>query len=102
MLLPESASRLSLLNPTLYSRCAFLLLTSLIPTPQCAYCIIGFQQHAIDDRRWFQILYSARLEYLCTDDRKNRISSGSTAGVIPCPRFAIHPFGPSAVPDPKL
>src|SRR5579863_8211298 len=34
-----------------------------------------------------------RAEYLCTHSKNHPRSSGSTPGVMPCPRFAIHPFG---------
>jgi hypothetical protein len=34
-----------------------------------------------------------RAEYLCTHSKNHLRSSGSTPGVMPCPRFAIHPFG---------
>ena len=39
-------------------------------------------------------------EYLWTHSKKNRKSSGSTPGVIPCPRFAIQPLG--GLPSLKL
>lgn len=35
---------------------------------------------------------TSRVEYLCTHSKNHLRASGSTPGVMPCPRFAIHPF----------